>query len=69
MCVCMRVGAWVRVCVYVHLANISKMAQDAPEAGRTGGTQAPTRNTSTRAGAGAPARTRARAYKKKLQMQ
>ena len=58
--VCMRVGAWVR---YSHLANISKMAQDATRAGaqehsrRIGGTQAPTRNTSTTASPGAGATT------------
>ena len=34
MRVCMRVGAWVRGCA-PHLAEVSKIAQDAPRAGAT----------------------------------
>ena len=56
MRVCVRVCAWVRVCA-PHLANISKIVQDATRAGTQAperppantGTQATT--TSTRAGA------------------
>ena len=46
MCVCACVGAWVRGCA-PHLAEVSKIAQDATRAG----TQAPERppNTGTQA--------------------
>lgn len=54
--VCAYVGAWVRMWVRSHLANISKIVQDATRATPTGattttGTQAPGRppNTGTQA--------------------
>ena len=51
MCVCAYVGAWVRGCA-PHLANISKIVQDATRAG----TQAPERQRESRRGAGTPAK-------------
>ena len=79
MCVRMWVRMWVRGCVCgcaPHLANISKIVQDATRAGAqrperpplNTGPQATT--TSTRAGTqAAPQAPSARAYKKKLQKQ
>ena len=54
MCVCAYVRMWVRGCVCgcdPHLANISKIVQDATRAGTPANTGTQATTTSTRAGA------------------